>query len=381
MPSTSLSPVRQLVSDAAAEFYFTMMPEAGNDAAGQARQLYEALAELLERENAWIFSERIFAQRQSIARVMQVRGKVLAGRVDAVPPTCLAAPMTHHGPVAGLQVHAIRAEQKPMPLRCWDRRSPLQAPAGRSFTSDGRRWLFVTGRSAPDGEGPVSQARHTFQCARCLLQQAGATMHCVARTWLWLDDILDWYGPFNAVRTRFFHEQQLIDVAHGTRRLPASTGVGLTGVQRRAHGDRSCTMDLIAMPGQEAQIRILEAAGEQESAFRYGSAFSRACIAPMPGGPTLFISGTAAIDAAGRTEHVGRIEPQIAATLSHVRALLAQAGCGDEQVLTSLIYCKTPAVQRDFERLHRQFPWPFISLIADVCRDDLLFEVEVTARI
>jgi len=43
----------------------------------------------------------------------------------------------------------------------------------------------------------------------------------VARTWLYLDNLLDWYDDFNVVRTSFFRKH---DVFRGL--VPASTGIG-----------------------------------------------------------------------------------------------------------------------------------------------------------
>ena len=133
------------------------------------------------------------------------------------------------------------------------------------------------------------------------------------------------------------------------------------------------------MPGAEDRIEFFEAGGQQESAFAYGSAFSRAAVAPMPGGRTLFVSGTAAIDAQGRTEHVGDAEAQIEATLRHARALLSQVGCGDEHVLGAMVYCKTPQVERAFRSGWTSLIWPAVTMVGDVCRPDLLFEVELIA--
>ncbi len=93
----------------------------------------------------------------------------------------------------------------------------------------------------------------------------------------------------------------------------------------------------------------------------------------------MFVSGTAAIDAQGRTQHVGQIEAQIDDTIRHVRALLSDARCTDEHVLSALVYCKTPEVEEAFRSGWADLGWPVVSMIGDVCRPDLLFEVEAVA--
>jgi len=265
----------------------------------------------------------------------------------------------------------VRCPRPPDALRCM---GVNDGTMGRRLEHDGSCWLYITGLNANAEVDAAEQARRMFFCTGCFLRQSGATMKSVARTWLWLRDICGWYDDFNATRNAFFQAEGLIDAVACRTHLPASTGIGLYGANGAA-----CTLDLIAMPGAEDEIQLIEAGGDQNSAFNYGSAFSRAAVAPMPAGPTLFISGTAAIDRAGATEHIGRIENQIDDTLAHVRALLKQADCTDEQVLTALVYCKTPQVERVFGERYPDLSWPRLTMIGDVCRPELLFEVEVTA--
>ena len=157
--------------------------------------------------------------------------------------------------------------------------------------------------------------------------------------------------------------------------VPAGLVIG-----RSSATGAACRLDRIAMAGREDEIRLIEAGGDQRSAYEYGSAFSRAAVAPMPTGKSVFISGTAAIDPQGRTEHIGEIETQIDDTISHIRSLLRQLDCTDASVLTSLAYCKTPVVEQVFRERWPDLTWPHLTMNGEVCRPELLFEVEVTAR-
>ena len=58
------------------------------------------------------------------------------------------------------------------------------------------------------------------------------------------------------------------------------------------------------------------------------------------------------------TEHVGEIETQIDGTMAHVPSLLADLGCNDRHVLTSLAYCKDTAVERLFRDRCPSCPGP-----------------------
>jgi len=362
---------RSLRSARAEELYVTAVPAPARSPGRQARELYAALRGVLAGSGARILAERVFATRSAMPAVQAERRSALGDLDDGVPPTRIVAAAGRTGPLAGVWVHAVASERPPTPLSC----RGLDARArGRELRIGEDRWLTLGELSGGNGAGPREQARRMFDCAGCFLRHAGADMRSVARTWLWLKDVCAWYADLNAVRTAFFKREGLIAGGDGRARLPASTGIGLGSAAGTA-----CALDLLALPGAADRIALLDAGGEQNSAFAYGLAFSRAAVAPMPGGRTLLVSGTAAIDARGRTQHVGRIEAQIEATLRHLRALLADAGCADDHVLGALVYCKTPRVQEAFHAGWAELGWPAVSLIGDVCRPELLFEVELVA--
>ena len=322
--------------------------------------------------SAQLVSERLFATAGTIDTVVRIRNEVFGDIDDGVAPTRIVVSSSPTGPFPGVQIHAIRNPEPPKVFRCCGQ---LQGAAARVVKSNGNSWLFLNGlNAAGDGIDEAEQARRMFYCAGCFLRQAGATMNSVPRTWLWLKDVCDWYDDFNAARTSFFKANGVIDDAARTARLPASTGIGLHGFNGAA-----CTLDLIALVGREDEIELVEAGGDQRSAYEYGSAFSRASVAPMPSGKTVFISGTAAIDDDGNTEYIGQIEAQIDGTITHVRSLLADLDCDDSHVLTALAYCKDEAVERALNASWTDLPWPRVTMIGDVCRPELLFEIEVTA--
>ena len=124
---------------------------------------------------------------------------------------------------------------------------------------------------------------------------------------------------------------------------------------------------------------FLQAGGKQKSAFEYGSAFSRASRTPTPAGDTVFVSGTASIDKAGATTNIDDPENQIKDTIENVRAVLRDMRVSDDDVVHILAYCKTPEIESVFHTIKDKYDWPWIVPICDICRDDLLFEIEATA--
>ncbi len=363
--------IRKLSSAPGCELHVAAIPDesaADRSPREQAELVYSSVARALEAEDARVFSERVFASEETIDEVRAARAEVFGGFDDGVEPTSLLLPPSvGSGPgtpaVFGVQVHAMRTPAELEVL------TDGTGPVGRRVTQGEHGWVFLG--AVDDGRRgtPRERAQRMFDTAAERLALAGCGFDEVARTWLWLGDICDWYPDLNAARTAFFERIGLRES------FPASTGIGI----RPAGADALCAMDLIAIKGPEGTVRQHQADGEQEPAFCYGSAFARASTAITPGGTTVFVSGTAAIDHAGETEFPGLIKPQIDATLAHVRAVLSAHGCGDKDLLSTLAYCKDEAVLREFEQTEMGRAWPGMAVIADVCRPELTFEIEVTA--
>jgi len=352
-------------SQHAGEVYITARPACDGECLAQAAALCETVAAVLDRHDAAVMHERHFATEDGLAALGDARAKALAAFDDGVPPTRLLVPPSQCGEISGITVHAVAGCGRPKVL-------PVgQRPGGRLLEMGA--WSYLAGCDLQgDGAGePGGQARQMLDAAESLLRSAGGSLHDVARTWMWLGDILDWYGEFNRVRSELFIARGLL-LGDGGGRLPASTGIGIGPA-----GPRCCAMDLVATLGEAP--RVLLSATRQDAASKYGSAFSRAAVARTPAGRTVYISGTAAIDRAGNTTHLDDAAGQIHDTLMSVWTALRDAGSCPEDVVQAIVYCKTPQVRRIFRRQHANMRMPHLVTVADVCRENLLFEVEATA--
>ena len=333
-----------------------------------AQEVFEAVADLLGACGARLFQERIFAAEPDLGAVLSGRADAYGDLDDGAPPCVLSVPEGPGGPVAGVQVHAVRGGTAPAVLRLGDE------ACGRSVRAGNYNYVALSGLSALEaGDGPT-QTRAVFRKAEAALREAGGNIFSVVRTWLWLRDIASWYARFNRARSEFFRERGILGPDPALARLPASTGIGV-----RLAGGAWCGMDALAVVGGEAAIEYFGAAGRQQSACNYGSAFSRAARAPAPSGPAAYVSGTAAIDPAGETQHAGDARGQIAATLENAAAALADVGCRDSDVVQAIVYAKTTDVLALFQKEWPDLAWPHIAVLGDICREDLLFEIEMTA--
>lgn len=358
---------RSVESPAATEIYISATPGENAPLQEQAQEIFSGIRDILRSKKACILQERVFAAQSAMEKVLSVRSKTYVDIDDGVAPSALVGRVGMAGPIAGVQVHAVSCNTKAEVVNLEG------TPCGRILRTPGCTYLMLSSVSAPQSEQAAEQARACLEKAESALRQLGTDFLSVARTWVWLKDILSWYDDFNHVRTRFFTERGLI--GQGTRQsMPASTGIGLG----TADGSK-CAMDVVAVLEPSNQTQYLQAVGKQQCALEYGSAFSRASRAITPAGETVFVSGTASIDADGATTNIGDASGQISTTIGNVRAVLSDMHCKDEDVVQVVAYCKTTEVEKIFNALKGNFPWPWVTVICDICRPELLFEIEATA--
>jgi enamine deaminase RidA (YjgF/YER057c/UK114 family) len=230
--------------------------------------------------------------------------------------------------------------------------------------------LVLAGLTTPRSGDAEHEIGALFATAEDLLTEAGATFADVARTWLHLPHLLRDYDALNRARSAFFAPRGI------GRTLPPPAS---TGIQGGSLDGARLQLDLIATAADTFRPM---ASTVQCEAWDYGSAFSRG----MALGPSLVtVSGTASIGEDGDTLHLDDPAAQIRATWAAVQDLL-QA----EQLPIPLpgpqawvLYFKDRSVWDAWRDLVARGevvePPDAVCLYADVCRSDLLFEMELTA--
>ena len=123
-------------------------------------------------------------------------------------------------------------------------------------------------------------------------------------------------------------------------------------------------------------------------AYDYGSAFSRGMRIDLNGLTILLISGTASIDDAGHTVHVGDLRAQLRRTFANITKLLAAEGATWHDIVRTTCYLRD--IERDYQAFNEERtnfykeegldPLPASTGIqAILCRPDLLVEIEAIA--
>lgn len=246
---------------------------------------------------------------------------------------------------------------------------------GYAYETPDARFCRLAGLRPDDlSASREQQTRSVFEQMAFVLERCGMQFTDTVRTWLYLDRLLEWYDEFNTVRTRFFDEQGVFG-----KRVPASTGIGASNPQGAA-----LVADLLAVVPKNDACRIeVVPSPLQCPAIDYKSSFSRAVELVFPSHRQLLISGTASIHPDGSSAHRDDPSAQIDLTMRVVEGILHSRGMGMSHLARGIAYFKDNKdvlLWNDWCLRHPEIPrFPLAVSHADVCRDDLLFEIEVDA--
>ena len=245
---------------------------------------------------------------------------------------------------------------------------------GSVFEDEGARHCLLGGLGPTARTlGAGAQVQQTFGNLEWALDQAGFELADVVRTWFYNEDILAWYGEFNRVRSAHY-----AGVKFRTGSPPASTGIGA----RNADGAALTVAAWAVRPIGEGSRAKEIGSPLQCPAPAYGSAFSRAMEIDSGGWRRLLVSGTASIHPGGKTAWVGDAKKQIDLTMEVIAGILQSRGMDYRDVTRATAYYRDPADVRLFHEwcVERNLQsMPVVNTHCVVCRDDLLFEIELDA--
>ncbi len=271
----------------------------------------------------------------------------------------------------------------------WISRTPVQVGrvSGVSYASNGDA-LFLQVHSdeyAPDALQPLTAIayRRLFAVA-----SAQGYPHFL-RIWNYLPDINQECGGLERYRAFCAGRSQVLDatLAGVETRLPAASALGFPASGLHT-GDCSAEggLRLYALAGREAGEQIENP--RQISAFHYppeygprSPSFSRAVLKHWGGGYYhLYISGTASV--VGHASRHSELMTQLDETLINLEALLAEASQRAARPLQPALLrvyvrpdcASTPLRERIAQAVGSAVPMVFLQ--ADICRQELLIEIE-----
>ena len=274
-------------------------------------------------------------------------------------------------------------------------------PQALAVSYDSVRWVYCAGVTpGPAGRGVYPQTMDALGRLQAALADAGSSFQRVVRTWFYVGGITESeagaqrYQELNRARTDFyrdirFHCSSLAPTVPGGV-FPASTGIGMSGSGLVA----SC----MALETSRKDVLMLPLENPQQTpAYTYdpehspqSPKFSRAVALVLGNYVTTWISGTASI-VDSESRHLGDPEKQTTQTIDNIERLIAAnnfeahglkgAGARLHDLAKIRVYLKRAA---DLDKCRavceRRFgAVPAIYAVADICRPELLVEIEGVA--
>ncbi|MCX6927223.1 MAG: Rid family hydrolase [Verrucomicrobia bacterium] len=274
-------------------------------------------------------------------------------------------------------------------------------PQALAVSYDSVRWVYCAGISCDASvHGVYPQTLDALERLRAALVRAGSSFQRVVRTWFYLGGITEpeaggqRYQELNRARTDFyrdipFHCSSLAGNGHGGV-YPASTGIGVSG--------KGLVASCMALETHRDDILLLPLENPQQTpAYAYhpkhspqSPKFSRAVALVLGNYVTTWVSGTASIVDA-ESCHLGDPEKQTEQTIDNIEKLIAAenltahgvngAGASLRDLAKVRVYLKRAEDLAKCRAVcERRFgPVPAIYAVADVCRPELLVEIEGVA--
>ncbi len=266
---------------------------------------------------------------------------------------------------------------------------------------DGVEWVHLANITPHTSATAIyPRALDVFEQMAAGLAEYGYSINQVIRTWLYLGDIVgpeadtQRYKELNRARTDFFRKCRfggdLLPEGWQNPVYPASTGIGTDG--------RGFMASCVALATKRSDVKLVPLENPvQVSAFDYGQnyspkspKFARAMVVAAGDTATTLVSGTASITDS-ETQHIGDVAGQTHQTLDNIAALIGEEnfqqhgmpgmGATLDDLALVRVYIKQ---QKDYLRTRavceeRLGDVPTIYAVADVCRPDLLVEIEGVA--
>lgn len=263
---------------------------------------------------------------------------------------------------------------------------------------NGMAWTYAAPAVRPPADARAyEQGIGAFRQLERLLAGLDMRLEHVVRTWIYQGSIVadeggaQRYRELNRARTDAYDGvpflRRLLPKGHPPDVYPASTGIGTEG--------RGLGLSAIALATNRPDVLAVPLENpRQTAAYRYGARyspqspkFSRAMAVTCGPYAMIFISGTASIKNS-ETVHPGDAAAQTRETLDNIEALISEEnlsrhglpGLGStlDGIGLARVYIKR---KEDYPRVRevceeRLGELPTVYALADVCRPDLLVEIE-----
>lgn len=323
------------------------------------------------------FFGRLASNAMYTERWQLLRQKVAARFGEAMPALSYVAQPPLDAPLL-LELYGCRLQE--------GERLTYGATADISYvvwTNDAGRFLFTGGFRGEDlTQTTEQQAEQAFQCLEETLRETGFTLDSILRQWNYIEEITAFagtdqhYQAFNNVRSMHYGQTQW------PTGYPAATGIGthFGGVSIAVDAALLTASDAFAMPiDNRLQVaahaysgEVLEEANQRKATPKFERAKCLTCGKER----LVYVSGTAAIRGEESLKQAG-LARQLEVTMENIKELI-----GSAPLVYLRVYLKNPADYVNTTRLLEDYALaiPITFMWADVCREELLIEIEGLAK-
>lgn len=243
--------------------------------------------------------------------------------------------------------------------------------------------LFLGGVRTKELEASIAwQSKEVFDTIRAVMEIESMPIHSIVRQWNYIEKITEYqqerqnYQVFNDARSLYYNQTEWPDG------FPAATGIGAQwgGVVVDLNATLACDAYTTILPIDNplqiaahaySQTQLLGKSDERLS-NKTTPKFERAKQVTQCGEGVLYVSGTAAIRGELSLQNRG-IEEQTEITLENIHVLI-----GDCPLCLIRVYLKNSEELENAQTVIRKHcpQLPAVYLQADVCREELLIEIE-----
>ena len=351
--------------------YITFVPQTPVDE-DEIAGFYRQLAGRMQNDGQYIVWEKAYGSLTFRPRLERIRRQCLDGEHRRHPITYLEGKPIKGDGLSGVVFYTISSPV----TRYFAHRGTSTAV---EYTVDASRRVYFSSGAADMPEEKTVSLREQFVKGAGrweeTMRAAGMPCNHLVRTWFYLSYIDRDYSLFNTLRRELF-DRVGVDYTPSANELPASTCIGA----KSPFAD--CELEFLCCDKQSAQLSRVYNPDQNEADgahYRYHPTFSRALLVCTKHFRELQISGTASIGPQGDSMHCENPEEQIRRTLRGVGNLLHNAGMDYGDIVTATCFFKRAEDARLFSTLVREMniaSFPHVPVVGDVCRKELLFELD-----
>jgi len=383
--------ISQFESNDVRHVFVSAVPRQGEGLEQQTRDALQTIAEVFKDEglHGAIVHQAVFVK--DIEKVETCRGIIKDFYGDQLPATSYIPQPPCEGKELAIEALGVGCRRNEVRIHRYCEQLVVAEHSGTTWIHAAN--LFPD----PLTEGVYARSLITFEKISQMLAKCNVRYDEVIRTWLYLGDIVgpegdtQRYKELNRARTDFYRNFTFglgrTPPGHCVEVFPGSTGIGTSG--------KGVMMSCIALQTTRPDLMLIPLENPQQvSAFDYGAhyspkspKFARAMAVASGDSATIFVSGTASITES-ETRHPDDVVGQTQLTLDNIAALISPdnfrrhgvsgLGAGLDGLALVRVYIKQ---QEDFEKVRavcrqRFGERPTIYAVADVCRPELLVEIE-----